>query len=223
MQAPYSERHADSRASVPGVAASAALMRAPAAMLLALIVTCSLFLLMKSLIATTHIAIDTRPGTIVNIVKPRKMEPIRTIKPALLKPPPPDELPPAPRIRIPISRTAPGIGQIRPLLNPVAGKDIAPTIGDGAYLPIVRVAPVYPQRALARGIEGYTIVQFDVSADGSVTHPVVVEHFPSRVFDAASLAAVKRFRFKPQIRNGRPVIVTGIRNRFTFELSQDRL
>ena len=35
--------------------------------------------------------------------------------------------------------------------------------GDGEYLPIVKVAPVYPRRALQRGIEGFVIVEFTVT------------------------------------------------------------
>ena len=35
-------------------------------------------------------------------------------------------------------------------------------VSDGEYLPIVKVAPVYPARALRMGIEGYCIVEFTV-------------------------------------------------------------
>ena len=42
-----------------------------------------------------------------------------------------------------------------------SGFGLAPS--DGEYLPIVKVQPVYPRRALSRGIEGYVIVEFTVT------------------------------------------------------------
>ena len=37
-------------------------------------------------------------------------------------------------------------------------------IAEGDYLPIVRVAPIYPARALSRGVEGYVDMSFPVTA-----------------------------------------------------------
>ena len=48
-------------------------------------------------------------------------------------------------------------------------------VSDGEYLPIVKVAPVYPSRALSRGLEGFVIVEFTVTRQGTVRDPVVVE------------------------------------------------
>jgi len=64
------------------------------------------------------------------------------------------------------------------------------------------------------------IVEFDVWTDGSVRNARVIEHYPSEIFDQTSLNAISRFRYKPKIENGKPVIVTGMQNRFTFELTK---
>ncbi len=55
--------------------------------------------------------------------------------------------------------------------------------GDGEYLPIVKVAPVYPRRALQRGIEGFVIVEFTVTKQGAVRDPIVVEANPSGILN----------------------------------------
>src|SRR5690606_20820240 len=46
-------------------------------------------------------------------------------------------------------------------------------VSDGEYLPIVKVAPIYPARALTRGLEGYVIVEFTVTRAGTVKDVVV--------------------------------------------------
>lgn len=40
-------------------------------------------------------------------------------------------------------------------------------VGGGDHLPTVEVAPIYPQRALIRGIGGYCIVQFTLTRKGT--------------------------------------------------------
>ena len=90
--------------------------------------------------------------------------------------------------------------------------------GDGEYLPIVKVAPVYPRRALQRGIEGYVIVEFIVTKQGSVRDPVVVEANPQGIFERAAMDAALKFKYKPRVVNGEPTEVAGVQNRITFEI-----
>ena len=91
-------------------------------------------------------------------------------------------------------------------------------ISDGEYLPIVKVAPVYPARALTRGLEGYVIVEFTVTRTGTVRDVLVVESTSSLFERAASEAALK-FKYKPRVIDGEAVEVPGVRNRITFEIS----
>ena len=88
---------------------------------------------------------------------------------------------------------------------------------DGPLVAIVRVQPVYPAVAEARGLEGWVLVQFDVRPDGRVANAFVVEA-TSRLFEKAALAAAYRFRFKPQVVDGVPITTPGIRNLFRFEM-----
>ncbi|BFM18473.1 energy transducer TonB [Maricurvus nonylphenolicus] len=92
--------------------------------------------------------------------------------------------------------------------------------GDGEYLPIVKVQPQYPRRALSRGIEGWVIVEFTVTTNGSVRDPVVVEAQPPNVFNRAAMKAALKFKYKPRVIDGEPVEVPGVRNKITFAIAK---
>jgi protein TonB len=67
------------------------------------------------------------------------------------------------------------------------------------------VAPEYPLRARADGTSGWVDLAFDVEPDGSVTNIAVLGSDPKDIFDAAAVAAVRRWRYRPAERDGHPV------------------
>jgi len=89
---------------------------------------------------------------------------------------------------------------------------------DGDYLPIVKIAPVYPPVAQSRGIEGYCIVEYTVTTAGTVKDPVVIEADPTGIFDRVSIAAALKFKYRPRVVNGDPIEVRGVRNLFRYQL-----
>ena len=89
---------------------------------------------------------------------------------------------------------------------------------DGDYLPIVKVAAIYPRRAQTRGIEGFVVVEFTVTKTGAVTSPVVVHAEPEGVFDRAALDAVVKFKYKPRVVDGVAMAVAGVQNKISFEI-----
>jgi protein TonB len=92
-------------------------------------------------------------------------------------------------------------------------------IGEGDYLPIVKVAPIYPQRALIRGIEGYCVVQYTVTRQGTIRDPFVIEdQCTDSLFYRPSLQAALKFKYKPRVIDGQAVDVPGVRNKFTFQI-----
>jgi len=107
--------------------------------------------------------------------------------------------------------------------------------GDGEYLPIVKVQPQYPRRALSRGLAGYVIVEFTVTEAGTVRDPIVIENCahipnvrnptecvdsPNSVFDSAAMKAAEKFKYKPKVIDGVPVETAGVQNKITFELAE---
>jgi protein TonB len=91
---------------------------------------------------------------------------------------------------------------------------------DGEYLPIVKVAPIYPRRAQTRGISGYCIVEYTVTTSGAIRDSRAVDCQPSGVFEKASVKASLKFKYKPRVIDGEPIEVPGVQNKFTYELEQ---
>ncbi len=101
------------------------------------------------------------------------------------------------------------------------GSALETTEEDGEYLPLVKVAPKYPPRALTRGIEGFATVEFAVSVKGNVEDPFVVESDPAGIFDRAAIHAASRFKYRPRVVDGSPIRVEGVKHRFDFKIGDE--
>ena len=95
--------------------------------------------------------------------------------------------------------------------------------GEGDYLPIVKVAPIFPQRALMQGIFGSCVVEYTVTTSGTTKDVRVIEdRCDSSFFYSPSIEAAKRFKYKPRVIDGVPVEVKGVLNIFHFrELEEE--
>lgn len=187
------------------------------------VITFALFYLMQWLILTDQISInDDDSGRILDFVRVEEEQELQTRDRKPKPPPPPDEPPPDmpdPTFDSNVESVGVDIGSA----SMDANLDIQAGGGfsaDGEYLPIVKVAPVYPRRALTRGIEGYVLLEFTVNSTGAVENPVVVESDPPGIFDRAAMQAALKFKYKPKVVNGEPIAVAGVRNRITFELTE---
>lgn len=91
---------------------------------------------------------------------------------------------------------------------------------DRDVIPLVRINPDYPQRALSRGIEGWVQVQFTITETGSVTDATVVASEPSGIFDDAAIKAILRWRYNPKMEEGVPVSRIGMQTILRFNLEE---
>jgi protein TonB len=89
---------------------------------------------------------------------------------------------------------------------------------DGDAIPIVRPAPEYPQAQITRGTEGWVRVRFTITEAGTVKDATVVAAEPERVFDAAALKAIARWRYNPRVENGMPVARVGLETVIRFDI-----
>jgi len=127
---------------------------------------------------------------------------------------------PPPAKRAPNSAPAPPPPTTTPPAEPTPSDEPRPNIvtdsmgvpkfGDYVYveeLPeaVARVAPVYPEAARAAGVSGVVQLQALVKTDGTVGEVRVVKSIPP--LDAAAIACVKQWRFKPALTAGKPVAV----------------
>jgi protein TonB len=194
---------------------------------LAALVTVVLFWAMHRLISTPGDALESpRHGLLLDFVRVEREEAIERREPRAEPPPLPREPPAEPPL--------PRLDPVRPALVPVMAPpiqiatriELSPSgfsldSGDGEYLPLVKVAPIYPRRALNRGVEGFVVVEFSVTDRGTVRDARVIEAVPDNgMFDAAALAAVEKFKYKPRVIDGAAVEVTGVRNKITFRLER---
>ncbi len=188
------------------------------------VITLSLIFVMHLLIEHAEDAISKESTKhVLDFVRIKRNENLNTDDYTPEKPPKPPEVPPevppqdtdivdpdAPSIKIP----APDVNTNVDIGGP-GGMNIA----EGDYLPIVRVAPVYPARALSRGVEGYVDMEFTVTVTGSVINPIVM-FSTSSLFDRAASRAVLKFKYKPRVVDGQPVEVSGVTTRIRFELEE---
>jgi protein TonB len=189
---------------------------------LGFIVTVLLFVMMPTLIEMADKSLDesdirkiadiTMPDTKIDVN-------IKDVKPD--KPEDPEETPPEldqPKIEdVDINPDAVN-------MTPQGKVDLSINLGmgvggaDGEYLPIVKVAPIYPRRANSRGIEGYCIVEYTVTRTGAISDPVAIDCKPKGFFERASVKAAKKFKYRPRVIDGDAIDVTGVQNIFTYEL-----
>ncbi len=80
------------------------------------------------------------------------------------------------------------------------------------------VQPQYPPKAEKSGVEGWVEIDFTVTDTGTVQDVTVGAAKPPGVFEAAATAALLQWRFKPLVRDAKPV-ATRARIRIRFALA----
>lgn len=190
--------------------------------LLAIPVAGGLFFIMQYLIASADPKIDDKKTRkLADIHMPeREIETnVKEVKPDKVddpeEPPPDLETPDVDMdVNVEVVNTAP-LAQVDVEISTTGVSQ-----SDGEYLPIVKVAPIYPRRAQSRGITGYCTVEYTVTTSGAIRDPRAVDCQPSGVFEKASLKAALKFKYKPRVVDGQPIEVAGVQNRFTYEMEK---
>ncbi|MDF1762486.1 MAG: energy transducer TonB [Oleibacter sp.] len=201
------------------------LVRFGGALLFAFLATVAVFWVMQSLISSSGSVLAPKDyGRIQNFVMDKPEEDVQTKDRQPRKPPEAPKEPPkvdmvAPEFNAP-SASSMALGALDMSTDLALDSGLSGAGGDGEMMPIVKVAPTYPRRAAQRGIEGYVVVQFTVTAQGTVTDAVVIEAAPKGVFDSAAVDAVKKFKYKPRTVDGTAVDVPNVRNIIRFELDK---
>lgn len=191
---------------------------------LALIMTFALLWGMQKLIAGGNdVKSEPVKGNVLDFIRLKKEQNITKKERKPQKPPKPKE-PPPPMVAPPMQQANPNVAGAKSSFAADIQADTGLTGGlsldsaDGDYLPIVKVAAVYPRRAQSRGIEGYVVVEFIVTKSGAVRDPYVIEAKPEGIFDRAALDAAAKFKYKPRVVDGVAMEVAGVQNRISFEM-----
>jgi len=184
--------------------------------------TFALLWLMQLLISTGEKAVtDTEDFKFADFVRVEREETVERKERKPEKPPEPDTPPPDTPPPQMDDVDAGGVSVNMSGVSVDTGVNIGGIGGfeavDGEYLPIVKVAPVYPRRAQQRGLSGYCILNFTVTKAGTVSN-VKVEECSSSLFERASIRAAEKFKYKPRVVNGEPIDVPGVRHKISFEI-----
>jgi protein TonB len=189
---------------------------------IAVAVTLSLFFLMRYLVTSDY----TRPEEVatigdIDINREKRDEEVRLDEPDKARPKIKETPPPPPKTTS--QRRPPKAQGLDINLSGMGGVEIDANSNfrsDADVQPIVRVPPQYPVRALERGVEGWVLVEFEITEIGTVENPVVLDADPPNIFNRAATKAVVKWKYKPRLEDGKAVrwkdkVV------LTFELEQD--
>ena len=89
---------------------------------------------------------------------------------------------------------------------------------DRDVTPVFRIQPVYPRRAALRNIEGFVILQFDITEIGTTDNITVIQASPPQIFNSSAIQALKKWKYKPKIENGKAVRQNNLKVQLDFNL-----
>nr|WP_253649417.1 energy transducer TonB [Vibrio tubiashii] len=144
------------------------------------------------------------------------------------------EQPQAPEVpeQMPRSQANTQLTQVSPVAQPMLGLDTAidglaisaPTFGDFGVnqqaMPLYRVEPRYPTKALKRGAEGYVVMKFTIDPTGKPIDVEVVEANPKRMFEREAIRALKKWKYQPKVVDGGAIAQLGQTVRLEFKIAK---
>jgi protein TonB len=200
-------------------------LRFPIAFFLAGIVTFALFYLMQSMIGVEGKLDESGGIKVVDFVRVQRSEEVKEKDREPPKREKFDDEPPPPDFAMDQSTNldSGGIGiaaAVDTSMSIDSGGGFSMASADGDAVPMVRVPPQYPERAMQRGIEGRVLVEFTISKSGAVKDAKVIAAEPSNIFNKAALKAIRQWKYNPKILNGKAVEQPGIKIAIPFRLSE---
>lgn len=178
-----------------------------------------LFWVMWSLVSVPVDMVEMRQATRVEFTRMRQDTEAQKKQEEKVQPDKPPPVPEVPQLNMSKGSLDNSVATLTPTVN--AGDAMSKmkmTAGsDRDIIPLVRINPDYPQRALSRGIEGWVVVQFTISATGTVKDAQVVDS-SNGIFDDAALKAIARWRYNPKVEEGVAVERVGVQTKLVFKL-----
>jgi len=165
---------------------------------------------------TLELGEEDAVGTTFEVAPPPPPPPEARPKPERRKPKPRRNPPPAPMVGANLAGLSFGLeglgdaglaGGADALLGETDDVVMTQDSVDDPPRALQQTAPVYPERARKKGITGRVVLSLLIDAGGSVQDVRVTESQPAGVFDEAAVSAVKTWRFKPALYEGRPVSI----------------
>jgi periplasmic protein TonB len=178
-----------------------------------------LFWVLWTLVSVPVDMVEMRQATRVEFTRMRQDTEAQKKQDEKVQPDKPPPVPEMPDLNFNKGSVENNVAQLTPVVDASgAMSKMKMTAGsDRDIVPLVRINPDYPPRALSRGIQGWVIVEFTISATGTVKNPRVVDSSNS-IFDDAALKAIARWRYNPKVEEGVAVERVGVQTKLTFKL-----
>jgi protein TonB len=187
--------------------------------MLGLILTVAVFWSLWALITRGHGTFELRPAVRIDFT-PLRHDTQTESKRDRQERPKPQQVPEMPDM----TRTNFEAGESNANFNMNVGSDVSMgniTVSGGSdrdIMPLVRIPPEYPRRAMSRGIEGWVQFEFTITPAGTVADVKVVDADPKGMFEDAATKAILRWKYNPKVEEGRAVERRGVRTILRFEL-----
>ena len=194
--------------------------RLPLSLLVGAFLTLLMFWLMSSLISRPIDAESAREATRIEFTRMRKDSDVASKREEKVERERPPPAPEVPKMQFQTGSVDSNVASLTPSVDArgtMSGLNISAG-SDRDTIPLVRVPPDYPARAVNRGIEGWVLVEFTITGTGSVKDAKVVDSKPATIFNDAALKAISRWRYNPKVENGQPVERRGVRTIIRFDL-----
>ncbi|MCB0390705.1 MAG: energy transducer TonB [Bdellovibrionales bacterium] len=193
------------------------------------LIAAGLFTLMAKMIAMDgeYKRPDTE-GVAIEFLRVSQKDDVENRKRQLPKKPPPPKAPPQTKSLKVANQQAPSTPQLQmdipKMSNLMAGGDgpflgeSGGSISEGDVLPLVRIEPQYPRQAAMQGLEGWVLLEFDITPTGHVENVKILDAKPNRVFNSSARRALEKWKYKPKIIDGKPELQTGLKVKLEFKL-----
>ncbi|MFA5630807.1 MAG: energy transducer TonB [Porticoccaceae bacterium] len=197
-------------------------IRIPVALIIGGLLMASFFSVLAGLISEDVDVESVREATRIEFTRMRKDTDVASKRDEKVEREPPPVAPEVPKIQMSTASVDSNVAQLAPRLDArgAMSKMSLSAGSDRDTIPLVRVPPDYPMRALNRGIEGWVVVQFTITGTGSVKDAIVIDAKPKGMFDEAAIKAILRYRYNPKIEDGVPVERVGVRQKIVFALEK---
>ena len=189
-------------------------------------VTFGLFYLMQSMIGVEGELDASDSVKVVDFVRVKRSEEVKKKEREPPKKEKIDDTPPPPDFEMDQNTNLDGGGigiaaAVDTSMSLDTGGGFSMASADGDAVPMVRVPPQYPERALQRGIEGRVLIEFTITKSGAVKDAKVIAAEPSKIFNKAAIKAVLQWKYNPKIVNGKAVEQVGVRIAIPFKLGSE--
>lgn len=197
-------------------------IRFPVALIIGTVLISGLFWILWGLVSSPVDVGGVREATRIEFTRMRKDTDVASKRDEKVERERPPPTPEVPKMAFSTGSVESNVAQLNPNLDARgAMSKLSLSAGsDRDTIPLVRVPPEYPPRALSRGVEGWVIVQFTITGTGAVKDAIVVDSKPKRIFDEAAVKAILRYRYNPKVESGVAVERVGVRQKIVFALEK---